>query len=108
MILNNETALKVSSLFKTPHNKVEYSGVYYTGTTSFTLTQEDENLTVSGFHVHITPDFKVYKVERLKQVWGMYKGQTVNEYLPIHPAGNKTLLYKIMKEEKELKKHINN
>jgi len=107
MILNHDTAEKVSQLFKTPHNKVQYSGVYYTGTISFTLTQEDENFTVSGFHVHLTEDFKVYKVERLRQTWGRYKGQIVNEYLPLHPAGNKTLLYRIIKEEKELKKHIN-
>lgn len=102
MILGQETAQKVSALFKTPHTAVIYAGVHYKNTVCFSIENADENgLTVSGFVAHITEDFKVYKVERMRQIWRGHTGKgkevkTVTEYLPIHPAGNKTLLYKLM------------
>lgn len=106
MILNKETAEKVSNLFKTPHNSVQYSGAVYKDTVSFTLEFKDHLGTKSGFVAHITEDFKIYKTERLKQIWGRHKGTIINEYLPIHPEGNKTLLYSILENESKTKKVI--
>jgi len=104
MNLSSETFSKVSQLFKTPHNSVSYVGTWKTGVITFSFEYRDEHGTRSGFVAGITEDFKIHSVERLKQNWGMYKGQTVNEYLPIHPKGNKTLLYTILEQESKTKK----
>jgi hypothetical protein len=107
MILDNETFDKVKNLFKTPHTKIAYCGVIIKNTVCFSLEMEEQTpsgkATRSGFVAHITEDFRIHSVERLKQIWGRYKGQVITEYLPIHPEGNKTTLYKLMnKEIKEL------
>lgn len=107
MTLNNETAKKVSALFKTPHTNVIYCGVHYKNTVCFSLENNDEHgATRSGFVAHITQDFQVYKVERLKQSWGLHNGQMVSEHLPVHPAGNKTLLYTLLEQERSQGKRV--
>lgn len=96
MILDQTTFNRVSALFKTPHNSVSYCGCWNKETVCFSFEQKDPNgLIRSGFVAHITHDFKIAKVERLKAIWGKHNGQTVTEFVPIHPAGNPTLLYKL-------------
>ncbi len=96
MILDNNTFEKVSSLFKTPHNKVSYVCKNSNGSTKFCFEfTDDKNINLSGFCADITENFEVLNTERLKQTWSKFRGQVVTEFLPIHPEGTKTTLYKL-------------
>jgi hypothetical protein len=67
MILNNETFTRVAGLLRagTLADSVEYAGASG-GVVFFQVSQEINGEIVAGYHLSITQDFKIVKIQRLR------------------------------------------